>query len=297
MGGLTLRRSEWVLVAYFFYAAIVAHVLPVQRNIALLTLGLNASIIASYVLLAHVDSLRRRRFLSTVRDWYPTPLLVLAYREMGWFAPSHHSFALEKTWVVWDRFFLNTLGVKALIEYFGPVLPSLLEISYILVYAVPYFSLGVLYAYHRRERVDRFLFPFALAVLSAYALFPYFPSEPPRTVYPGQDFPAWTTVFRRLNWAMLGSYGIHTSVFPSAHCSGAFCAAFAMRLALPEKKWVWRFLLFMSVMIATATVYGRYHYLADAAAGLAIAVFAIGLAWFLENRRRSGLAVSRLDSG
>jgi membrane-associated phospholipid phosphatase len=297
VGGLTLRRSEWVLAAYFFYAAIVAQVLPVQRNIALLTLGLNASIIASYVLLAHVDSLRRRRFLSIVRDWYPTPLLVMAYREMGWFAPSHHSFALEKTWVVWDKFFLNTLGVKGFIEFLGPVLPSLLEISYILVYAIPYFSLGVLYAYNRQERVDRFLFPFVLAVLSAYALFPYFPSEPPRTVFPGQDFPAWTTVFRRLNWAMLGSYGIHTSVFPSAHCSGAFCAAFAMRLALPEKKWVWRFLSVMAVLIATATVYGRYHYLADAAAGLAIAVLAIGLAGFLENRGRSGLAVDRLGSG
>jgi membrane-associated phospholipid phosphatase len=296
VSGLTLRRSEWVLAAYFLYAAIVAQVLPIQRNLALLTLGLNASIIASYALLAHVDSLRRRRFFSIVRDWYPTPLLVLAYREMGWFAPSHHSFEIEKIWVVWDKFFLNTLGVKGFIECLGPVLPSLLEISYILVYAVPYFSLGVLYAYHRQERVDRFLFPFALAVLSAYALFPYFPSEPPRTVFPGEDFPSWMTVFRQVNWKMLGAYGIHTSVFPSAHCSGAFCAAFAMRLALPEKKWVWRFLLFMAVMIATATVYGRYHYLADAVSGLAIAVFAIGLAWLLENRRDSALGVGRLGS-
>jgi membrane-associated phospholipid phosphatase len=47
----------------------------------------------------------------------------------------------------------------------------------------------------------------------------------------------------------------------------------------------------MAVMIATATVYGRYHYLADAVAGLAIAVAAIGVAWFIENRRRSVLAV------
>jgi membrane-associated phospholipid phosphatase len=297
VGRLTLRRSEWVLAAYFLYAAIVAQVLPIQRNVALLTLGLNASIIASYVLLAHVDSLRRRRFFSIVRDWYPTPLLVLAYREMGWFAPPQHSFELEKTWVVWDKFFLNTLGVKSLIECLGPVLPSLLEISYILVYAVPYFSLGVLYAYHRQERVDRFLFPFALAVLLAYALFPFFPSEPPRTVFPGEDFPSWMTVFRQLNWKMLGAYGIHTSVFPSAHCSGAFCAAFAMRMALPEKQWAWRFLSVMAVMIATATVYGRYHYLADAAAGLAIAVFAMGVPWLLENRRRSALAVGRLGSG
>jgi membrane-associated phospholipid phosphatase len=48
-----------------------------------------------------------------------------------------------------------------------------------------------------------------------------------------------------------------------------------MRLALPEKKWTWRFLFVMAVLIATATVYGRYHYLADAAAGLVMSLLAL----------------------
>ena len=278
MSGLTIRRSEWALIVFFSYASIAAFVLPVKTSIAVLTLGLNATFITSFFLLAYADSLRRRAFLSIVRDWYPTPLFMMAYREMGWFAPLQHTHELEKAWEVWDKFFLNTLGVKAIIESLGPVLPSILEISYILVYTVPYIALGLLYAYGRRERVDRFLFPLAVAVLTAYALFPYFPSEPPRTVFPGEDFPAWNTIFRRINWWMLGSYGIHTSVFPSAHCSGAFSAAFAMRYALPEKKWVWRFLLVMAILIATATVYGRYHYLADAVAGFALALGALPLA-------------------
>jgi membrane-associated phospholipid phosphatase len=73
---------------------------------------------------------------------------------------------------------------------------------------------------------------------------------------------------------MLGDYGIHTSVFPSAHVSGAFAGAFAMVLLLPERKWVGRFLLGLATLIATATVYGRYHYAADALAGFAIAAAA-----------------------
>jgi hypothetical protein len=71
---------------------------------------------------------------------------------------------------------------------------------------------------------------------------------------------------------MLGNYGIHTSVFPSAHVAGAFAVAFGMRQALPERKWVTRFLYVMALLIAAATVYGRYHYLADAAAGFVVAV-------------------------
>ena len=168
-----------------------------------------------------------------------------------------------------------------MIEFAGPVLPGLLEISYTLVYAMPFIGLAVLYVYGRRERADSLLFPLTLSVLCAYVLFPYFPSEPPRTVFPGEDFPSYMTVFRRFNWAMLGDYGIHTSVFPSAHVSGSFALAITMRSILPERQWPWRLLLVLATMIATATVYGRYHYLADAAAGLAIALVVCGLTWRL----------------
>jgi membrane-associated phospholipid phosphatase len=114
-------------------------------------------------------------------------------------------------------------------------------------------------------------------VLLCYAQFPFWPSEPPRTVFPREDFPAYSTIFRRFNWQLLAGYGIHTSVFPSAHVAGAFAAAFGMRRALPEHAWVGRFLLAMAVLIATATVYGRYHYLADAVAGLLMAWLAVAV--------------------
>ncbi len=272
----TLRRSEWVVVSYFTYTAVLAQVLPLKPPIPAVTLALNAAIIATYFLLGYADSLRRRPFLGAVRDWYPFPLVLLAYREMGWFAPAGHTFELEHAWIVWDKLFLNEWGVRALIESLGPVVPSILEISYSLVYAIPHFSMAMIYAYRRRERAEEFLFPFLLSVMLCYSLFPYFPSEPPRTVFPGQDFPSWNTVFRRFNWGLLGGYGIHTSVFPSAHVTAAFAAAFAVRKVLRDRKWVGRAVFVLAVLIATATVYGRYHYLVDAVAGLGIAVGVAG---------------------
>lgn len=272
-----LRRSERVIVVYFAYAALLSQFLPLKQPIPAVTLFLNLTIIAGYFLLGYADSFRRRAFLGIVRDWYPLPLLLLAYREMGWFRPEHHAYRLEQVWVVWDRYFLNNFGGRAVIESLGPLIPSVLEVSYSLVYAIPSFSVAMIYSYRRRERTEQFLFPFVLAVLFCYALFPYFPSEPPRTVFPGQDFPSWNTIFRRFNWGLLGGYGIHTSVFPSAHVAAAFAAAFAIRRVLAGKRWVCRALAVLAVLIAAATVYGRYHYLADAAAGFAIAVAAAGL--------------------
>ncbi len=270
-----LRRSELVLAVYFAYAAVVSLILPVRPDIRAVTVALNLAVLAGLALVAWTDSLRRRSLLGIVRDWYPMPLMLLAYREMGWFAQPHPNTDLERSWVVWDKLLLNDWGLRTAIEILGPVLPALLEIAYSLVYTMGPFSLAVLYACGRRARVDRFLFPFLLAVLGCYVLFPFFPSEPPRTVFPGEDLPSVQTVFRRFNAGLVGNWGIHTSVFPSAHVAGAFSAAFAMMRVLPENRWAGRLLVVMAVMIATATVYGRYHYLVDVLAGFAMSLVGI----------------------
>jgi len=274
-----LRRSERVLVGYFSYAAVVAQFLAHRPHVAAITLGLNALIIFGYLLLAYADSLRRRMPLGVIRDWFPFPLVLMAYREMGWLAPAQHTYNLERQWVVWDRVLLNGWGLHRAIECCGALFPSILEIAYALVYAIPPFAMAMLYAYRHRERADRFLFTALLGVLLSYALFPYFMSEPPRTVFPGDLFPSAITIVRRFNWALLGGYGIHTSVFPSAHVSASLSVALAMRSLLPEHKWVGRLLMALAILIALAVVYGRYHYAADVAAGVAVALVAFRISW------------------
>lgn len=279
-----LRRSDWILTAYFAYVAVLAQVLPAPPPVPLLAAGVNLAVIGGLFLLAWAESLRGTLLFSILRDWYPAPLMLLAYREMGWLAPAHHAHELERAWVVWDRKLLNDWGLRAAIELFSPVLPALLELAYLLVYSTPLFSVFMLYVYRKRERVDSFLTLFLLAILVPYAMFPYFPSEPPRAVFPGELFPSAETFFRRLNWRLLEGQGIHTSVFPSAHVAGGFAAAFGMMRLLPEHPWVGRFLLVLAVMIATAVVYGRYHYAVDALAGLAAALLALLVFTLLERR-------------
>ena len=207
---------------------------------------------------------------SVARDALSLGLIVLAYREMGWFAQPHPHHALEASWVTWDRVVLRG-GAAAVIESIGPVIPSILEISYALVYALAPFAIVMLYVYGRREKVDQFLFVFAVAVLFCYAQFPFWPSDPPRVLFQGEDLPVYDTVFRRFNLWMLGNYGIHTSVFPSAHVAGAFAASFSARglLYTGAPGGSADFLLVIASLIAIATVYGRYHYLADALDGTA----------------------------
>lgn len=269
-----VRKSEWVILAFLIYSGALALLLPITTEIRVRVVAINIAVILGYAMLIRAD---RFRWAAYARDAATMALVILAYREMGWFAQPHPQHALESAWVVWDRAVLRG-GGRAAIEALGPLLPSILEISYALVYTLAPFSIAMLYAYNHHERSDRFLFVFAVGVLVCYGQFPFWPSDPPRVIFSAEDLP-YDTVFRRFNLWMLGNYGIHTSVFPSAHVSGAFASAFGAWRALPERPWVGRFVLGMAILIAIATVYGRYHYLADAVAGLAFAI----LAWAVTN--------------
>ena len=227
--------------------------------------------------LAYGEARVHREFFSIARDWVPLGLTLVAYREMDWFSPLVRDHHLELQWILWDRWLLYDGGLRHGIEALGSVGPAYLEFCYLLVYAVGPFAVAVLYFTHRRERVNQVVFLYLLGTLLAYALFPFFPSDPPRTVFAGADLPGIVTGLRRFNLWIVGGYGIHSSVFPSAHVSSAFSAGFALLLFLPERKRFGWGMVIYAASVAIATVYGRYHYSVDAIAGLAVSLIAAGL--------------------
>ncbi len=225
------------------------------------------------------------RLPTLVRDGLPIAGVLLAYRQIGWFAQPQSDRALEAAWVRWDRLLLSEWRLQAAIESLGPVIPGALELLYLLTYVVAPAGLAILWALGRMDRADHLLAFFAASAVASYALYPYFPSETPRTLFPGDLVGNYDTVFRRFNWWILGGAGIHTSVFPSGHVSSAFGVGFGLLHALPRLKRYGVALTLVAVGIAVATVYGRYHYAVDALAGLA-ASGAASVACVIAFRRR-----------
>lgn len=268
------RPGEWVQIGYFAYVTLVAlAMLPAQYAL----LG------AVYALGAWF--LFRRVSQGIARDWLALFFTLLAYRQMDWFTPERHKHALENTWIVWDHVVLHDWGLQRAVEIGGAALPSILECAYLVVYAAGPFCLAVLYVEGRFDRTWVVLLYYALGTMLSYGFFPYFPSEPPRVVFPDQDLPNIVTWVRRSNLVVLGGAGIHSSVFPSAHVSSAFSLAFGMRAALPEKRWIGACLAVYATLVAIATVYGRYHYAIDAVAGVGVAVAAGAIAGWVVKRR------------
>ena len=266
-----LRVTEWILQGYFLYTSVLAVVLPLSIGIRVRTLCANLLAIAALHGLAKWPD---RRVSLVLRNVLPMGAVLLCYQQMGWFAQPHTGFELELAWVRWDRLLLDEYGVQKAIEALGPVLPGLLELLYLLTYAMAPIGLAILVACGRLDHADRYFAFYVGSGVAAYALFPYFPSEPPRTVFAGELISNYDTVFRKINWWILGGAGIHTSVFPSGHVSTAFGCAFGLMYAMPDRIRHGLVMLLAAFGIAVATVYGRYHYAVDALAGIVASVFA-----------------------
>ena len=272
---IRFRRSEILLIVYFAYTSVLACTLQLRAPIPIVTVGINVLIFAGLLLLAAVEGQGGSALLLGLRGFFPLPLVLLAYREMGWFAQPMGSHDLENSWIALDRVVLPV--IQPAIEFFGLLIPSVLEMAYSLASPTPLVAVILLTAMKRQDRLDAFWFSFLLGAFMSYSLFPYFPSEPPRTIFPLDNVPGFNTIFRQFNFDMLSGYGIHTSVFPSAHVSAEFGAAIGLWSALPNRRWLWGSFLVLACLITVATVYGRYHYVVDALAGLAVSGVTLGI--------------------
>jgi membrane-associated phospholipid phosphatase len=257
-----VRSSERFVVFYFTYVAITGTILGIGIKPWLLLLAISIAVVL----------LSRRK--SVLRDLAPLAYTLAAYREMNWFTPALHDHHLERAWIVWDRILLDDLHLRTIVESAGAAIPSYLELCYLLVYTVGAVSIAILFLTHHRDHIDRFWLFYLIGTLGAYGLFPYFPSEPPRTVFPGADLPHMMTLVRQLNLWILGGYGIHSSVFPSAHVSSTFSAAWGLLATIPKRPAIGIAMGIYALSVAIATIYGRYHYATDALAGVAISLVA-----------------------
>ena len=261
---MRFRPSERLAIAYFIYVALIApfYIARPWRTSIL------AVAVAAWLWLMG-------RWTPIARDLAPLGATLAAYREMDWFSALPHDHHLERAWVVWDRLLLDGCHLRAAIESAGAIIPGFLELCYLLVYGVGPMVVVAAILHRRRDTTDQLWMAYLAGTLGAYALFPYFPSDPPRTAFPGADLPHVITALRRLNLYIVGGYGIHSSVFPSAHVSSAFSAAWGLLKTIPEKRWIGWSVAAYAVAVSIATVYGRYHYGVDVLAGFAVSLLAI----------------------
>jgi membrane-associated phospholipid phosphatase len=298
-----LRVAEKLALLFFTLELAASLHFPLALAGRLRVWGLSLSGAGVLLLLSHQGREQRGGFLATFRDWYPCALIPVAYRASGVFFAPDPLHRLDRLFVRWDNALLQNSWVSIALSHFSPWLGPYLEFSYLLTY--PLVPLGLLAVTLARRRsvlahadpittpddpIDRFWTPVLLAVLVCYLLYPLFPLTPPRLLFPSSIGLEPHSALRKLNLWLLHQNGDQASLFPSGHVAAVIATALAVRAQLPRVGWVF---LLAAASVTLATVLGRYHYAADAAAGAAVAVagFVVSKSFF----RRKAASGSNMD--
>ncbi len=277
----SLRVAEKLVLGFLAYALIASLLFQLFSGQRLAVWVLNIAAGGIVILLSRFGDEKHSPFLSTVRDWLPCVLIVLAYRESGLFFtpdPTHH---LDKLFVRWDDVLLRNPTALSMLSLLSPSLQGYLEISYFLAYPLVPLGLTTLYwarrksiseqpnAFALKPAIDSFWTAVILSVLTCYVIYPLFPLTPPRVLFHDYPAPVDPPLLRNLNFWVLGRFGGQASLFPSGHVAGATATALAVRARRPRLGIVF---IIAAASVAVATVVGRYHYAADAVAGALVGI-------------------------
>jgi membrane-associated phospholipid phosphatase len=243
--------------------------------------ALNTVTAATVWALSH--NARRAHWLAVTRDLLPAVLILLAYRESGLLLrpdPAHH---LDGIFIQWDRLLLHNEFVQTVLKAGSPWLEHYLEFAYLLCYPLVPLGFAAIYLAQRRSRpsepaaspgrrpIDDFWATVVLATLFCYAVYPFFPLTPPRVLFHDVPGPHIEPLLRKWNFWLLDHYSVQACIFPSGHVAAVTAVALAVRKHAPR---LGALFLFLAASVALATVYGRYHYAADAVAGALVGVAA-----------------------
>lgn len=271
-----LSIAEQIALAFFAYITLAAFIFHLAVRDLGVIMTLNALTIAT--LLGLRRNRQRARWLAAAADLFPAVSILVAYRESGLLLIPHSSRRLDYLFIRWDRVLLHNQFVQAALQAGAPWLQHYLEFAYLLCYPLVPLGVAAIYCTSRgrskpaaERAMDDFWATVLLATLFCYAVYPFFPLTPPRVLFGDVPGPHGEPLLRKWNFWLLDHYSVQACIFPSGHVAAVTAVALAVRKHAPRLGVLF---LFLAASVAAATVYGRYHYAADAAAGALVGVAA-----------------------
>ncbi len=271
-----MRSADWIATVYFAYialAALRARAVPAARRASVAALA--GGSLASILLLALTLDPSH-----PVRLWAPALWLLLGYWLPGGLLHAPMP-SLEARLLAWDvraqRLWSSRVGTHAAPSW----LRALLEAAYLLVHVfVPAGLIVLLTTSASTEvaaRANQFWTAALLAGYACYGTLPWLQARPPRLIEPistsaataptGAGTGEVASGLRAANERLLDLVSVKANTFPSGHVAVALAVAL-----LVSTHGVIAGLIFIpaALLIALATIVGRYHYVADVVLGLGI---------------------------
>jgi membrane-associated phospholipid phosphatase len=208
---------------------------------------------------------------SWLRDWVPIPLMLMAYWQSGCFFDKPN-LKLQSMFESWDRRLFTRLASIVPGTRAAKGIASLSETAYLLCYPVVPLGVVALHLAGRADRVGIYWLTVLLTAYPCYALLPFVPLLPPRSLHRTDANPEPEGIVRRFNLWITRHLSHNANTFPSGHVAASAAITLVLLREAPAAGIVF---LFIALGISLGCVAGRYHYSADVIAALALAVAVI----------------------
>jgi membrane-associated phospholipid phosphatase len=252
-----VRSSEWLSFAYFAALTVIGGLRPLPRARRLQIAAAGAASCASVALVARSGG-------AAARDWAPAAWILAGYYLAARFVvrPSER---FEAWLIAVDRRLLGDPTTR--FAGWPAALVAALDLLYVYCFLLPPAGLAALMIAGRGDLADRFWTLVSAAALGSYAPLSVIATRPPWAVEPTAALP--DARVHAVAAHLVRRFTTRANTFPSGHASASLAVAIALAGPMPAIG-----VLFSGValLVGVGCVVGRYHYVADVAAGVLLAL-------------------------
>jgi membrane-associated phospholipid phosphatase len=255
--------------------------------------ALHAAIAVAIVQLAWHAARSRSTTLHFARHWYPLPLYIFFFEELQALVHAIHRGWFDR-WLI--QFDYNLAGVHPsvwLARLANPALNDAMQFAYMTYFLYLVILPAILYIQKDRAAFRTVMVSTALAHYSVYIIAVLFPIESPHFALASLNPNALKGGAFTATIELIEHFGrVHGAAFPSAHVAGSTVAILGARRYKP---WLFWLCLPFFITMCIATVYGRYHYIADVLAGLAVGAAGWAAGQWIMNRQNAHPEIAELN--
>lgn len=246
---------ELIAAAYFAVLGLAATAAPVPWSRRWLVM------LVSVALSAGVTAVALHGW-PVVRAWVPHVYLVAGYWVPGLLAPRPDRGTPFESWLA-----AMDARVRPRLRGLPELLGHVTELAYLLCYPLVPAAFIIVWTAGTQSDVARFWAAVLMAGYACYVTLPWLVSRPPRLVTRGE-----VRGLGVVNAFVLGRVSHRLNTFPSGHVAVSLAAAGALWLVSPAASLV---VGTVAAAVGVGAIAGRYHYVVDVWAGVAVAAAAL----------------------
>ncbi|MGA8011529.1 MAG: phosphatase PAP2 family protein [Candidatus Acidiferrales bacterium] len=274
---------EWVTLAYLAWLGAI--LIRFHRSIphAAAHLAVHLLIAVGIVCLAWSAARSSNAVVRFARHWYPLPLYIFFFEELGGLVHAIFPGWFDRWLIAFDYNFAGVHPSLWLARFASPALNDFMQFAYMTYFLYLVILPAILYAQRDRVAFWTVMASTAVAHYSVYVMAVLLPVESPYYSLAGLQTNSLAGGYCTAVIDLIERFArVHGAAFPSAHVAGSMVAILA---SWRYRRWLFWVCLPFFASMCISTVYGRYHYMADVLAGIAVGTMGFSVGTWLTQQR------------